>query len=170
MTKPDALDVSDPIGPVPADNQPGHHPEVDQDKPRRLPRRPRPAGAVAVSSRFPFAVEARMLPFSLAALVTPWTAWVDLDEDRLEVRFGPWRLRTARSNIAAAQVTGPYAFAKVAGPPHLSFADRGLTMATTTERGVCIRFAEPVSVLPLLRHPAVTVTVADPEALVTALS
>jgi len=121
-----------------------------------------------VSTRFPFAFEARVRPFSLAFGVTPRTAWVELDEQDMTVRFGLWRLVTPRRNIVDGQITGPYQFAKVAGPAHLSLADRGVTFATTTERGVCFTLREPVpGIDPFgrLLHPGVTVTVADPEGL-----
>ena len=55
-----------------------------------------------------------------------------------------------------------------AGPAHLSFADRGVTFATTTRKGVCFTLREPVpGIAPfgLLPHPGVTVTVAEPERL-----
>src|SRR3712207_1650563 len=70
--------------------------------------------------------------------------------------------------ITDGQLTGPYSFAKVAGPAHLSFADRGVTFATTTERGVCFTLREPVpGIAPFgrLPHPGVTVTVVEPERL-----
>ncbi len=54
----------------------------------------------------------------------------------------------------------------------MSVADRGVTFATTTDRGVCIAFHRPVpAALPqgLVPHPAATVTVADPEALISAV-
>src|SRR5690606_29251980 len=62
--------------------------------------------------------------------------------------------------------TGPYRWWKVAGPPRLSLADRGITFATTAEHGVCLQLAEPIGAidpLHLIRHPNVTITVADPE-------
>jgi hypothetical protein len=61
---------------------------------------------------------------------------------------------------------------KVLGPPHLSFRDRGLTFATNQERGVCVRFHEPVAGIDprgWIRHPGLTVTVEDPEALIAAI-
>ena len=119
-------------------------------------------------TRFPFAFEPRLVPFSALFGVTPRTAWVQLDENDLTVRFGLWHLVTPRRNIVDGQVTGPYSFAKVAGPAHLSFADRGVTFATTTRRGVCFTLREPVpGIAPFGRvlHPGVTVTVADPEGL-----
>jgi len=121
-----------------------------------------------VATRFPFAFEPRVVPFSALFGVTPRTAWVEVDDDDLTVRFGLWRLVTPRRNILEGEVTGPYSFAKVAGPAHLSFADRGVTFATTTKRGVCFRLREPVpGIAPFgrLPHPGVTVTVADPEGL-----
>jgi hypothetical protein len=121
-----------------------------------------------VPTRFPFRFERRLAPFSLAFGVTPRTAWVEVDDEDLRVRFGPWRLLTPRRNIVEGQLTGPYSFAKVAGPAHLSFSDRGVTFATTTEQGVCFTLREPVpGIAPFgrLRHPGVTVTVAEPERL-----
>lgn len=170
-------------GPVPEDNLPGHHPEHDQDKPEGPPPRPaarRAATAVAdrppevrttappAPRRFRFVFEPRMLPFSAALGITPFTSGLELADGEVRVRFGPWSLRTPLANVTGAEVTGPYRWPKVVGPPHLSLRDRGLTYATTTERGLCIRFREPVAgSLPfgLLRHPAVTVTVERPEEL-----
>src|SRR3954449_4765063 len=83
----------------------------------------------------------RVLAFATG--VSPTTARVRLDESQLEVRFGPWTLRTAVTNIADVSITGPYSFVKTAGPAHLSFSDRGVTFATNGERGLCIRFRDP---------------------------
>lgn len=105
--------------------------------------------------------------------VTSSTAGVWVDEAVLRIRFGPWRLQTPLSNVVATVHTGPYALIKTMGPAHLSFADRGLTCATNSERGLCIRFARPVpgiEPLGVLRHPAVTVTVADCDGLAEALN
>jgi hypothetical protein len=95
-------------------------------------------------------------------------ASVQIGDDELRVRYGPWRLRTPLSNVRAVEVTGPYAWPKVIGPPHLSFADRGLTFASNPDRGVCIRFSRPVPGIEpvgVLRHPSITVTVDDPAVL-----
>lgn len=121
---------------------------------------------------FAFASDARVLPFSILAGVLPRRARVEIADGMLAVRFGIWRLRTPLANVVSAEVTGPYSLLKVAGPPRLSLRDSGLTFATTTARGVCISFAEPVKAGPvdLRAHSALTVTVADPEVLVAALS
>lgn len=186
MTSPDL----DAAGPVPEDNQPGHRPDHDQDKPDGPPpgtgrarrRREQPddvpargpgSAAEPPGLRFPFAVER---PFALASRlfgVNADRAVVEVDERRVTVRFGRWSLSTPLANVARASVTGPYSWWKVAGPAHLSFADGGITFATNAARGACIEFHEPVPAMlpvPALRHGAATVTVADPEGLVAALA
>jgi hypothetical protein len=123
----------------------------------------------------------RLFPFRFAAAyrlpalvfgVTGATAAVCVDDEMLRIRFGPWRVRTPLTNVVSATRTGPFSLVKTMGPAHLSFADRGLTCATNSEAGLCIRFAKPVrglDPLGLLRHPAVTVTVADCDSLAKAL-
>ena len=123
-------------------------------------------------TRFTFAFSR---PYRLAALpfgVTPSRAWVEIDDTDLRVRFGPWSLRTPLANVAGTSDTGGYAFLKTAGPPHLSFSDRGITFATNAERGVCVRFHEAVAGIEptgRLRHPGATLTLADPDAFVARL-
>jgi hypothetical protein len=117
---------------------------------------------------FPFAVDPRFrLPARLAA-VDPGAATVQVDDERLTAVFGRWRVETPLANVAGAAVTGPYSLPKVIGPAHLSMRDRGLTFATNARAGVCIRFVTPVRGIDpfgLVRHPALTVTVADTGAL-----
>jgi hypothetical protein len=168
------------LGPVPPENRPGHH-GPDQDKPHRPPPQPTSttepaAGSGAGTQRFPFQFDPRLLPLAAAAGVLPPTAHVSIDDGDLSIRFGPWSLRTTLTNVSSTSETGPYQWWKIAGPPHLSLADRGITFATTAERGLCISFHQPVPVhlplrlrLPLLHHPAATVTVAAPHALAEAL-
>jgi len=98
----------------------------------------------------------------------PRTAWVEVDEATLSVRFGPWSLRTPVHNILEAVETTDFAYLKTAGPAHLSFADRGITFATNGDRGLCLRFADPVPAIDwvgFIRHPGATVTVSDPAGL-----
>jgi hypothetical protein len=104
--------------------------------------------------------------------ISPKTAWVDVGGDTLRARFGPWRVTTPLANISATAVTGPYAFLKTAGPARLAITDRGLTFATNGDRGVLISFHSPVrglDPLGVLRHPELTVTVADIDGLVERL-
>ena len=114
--------------------------------------------------------------FELAARplgIRPDNCSVTVTRDHLLVRFGPWSVATALSNVSGASVTGPYALPKTIGPPHLSFKDRGLTFATNRHEGVCIRFERPVrgmDPLGLLRHPGLTVTVENPAGLAALLT
>src|SRR3954463_3425399 len=112
------------------------------------------------SFRFDPAYRAAALPFG----VMPATASVAVDDGTLTVRFGLWRLRTPLANVTGTEGTGAYSFVKTARPAPLSFRHPGVTVATKGERGLCIRFREPVRALDptgRLRHPGATVTVDD---------
>jgi hypothetical protein len=123
--------------------------------------------------RFPFRFTR---PYRIAALplgVTPRTAYVEVADGLLKVRFGLWRLETRLTNVSGHEPSGDFGFLKTAGPPHLSLADRGITFATNGDHALCVTFHEPVRVLDptgRLRHPAATLTVADPPALAAALA
>lgn len=126
-----------------------------------------------MSKRFPFRFDPTYRRLARLFGVTPERAWVDLSEGELEARYGPWRVLTPRSNIAGAEVTGPYAFIKTAGPARLAITDRGLTFASNGDRGVCITFHSPVSGIDRsgrIRHSELTVTVRDVDGLVEALA
>lgn len=118
---------------------------------------------------FAFSLLARALLRVLA--VRPGSCELRVGDDTLGVRFGPWRLSTPLGNIDTAEITGPYRAWKVLGP-RLSLADRGLTFGTNAVAGVCIGFHRPVPGLEptgRLRHPTLTVTVADPQLLIDRL-
>ena len=122
---------------------------------------------------FPFAFDPSYLRLARLFGVNPGTAGVTVDDGELRARYGPWRVATPCRNVAHAEVSGPYRFRTTAGPARLSLADRGLTFASNGRRGVCIIFREPVRGLEPtghLRHPNLTVTVADCEGLVRVLS
>lgn len=105
--------------------------------------------------------------------ITKKAAVASVTADVFAARFGPWRVRTLRSNIASVSLTGPYRFLRTAGPARLSMSDRGLTFASNGRRGVCLEFVEPITGMDpfgWLRHPNLTVTVADPDALAALLS
>jgi hypothetical protein len=121
---------------------------------------------------FPFAFEPAFRFTGLPLGITPAGVRVEVEPDVLRAVFGRWVVETPLTNVAGAEVSGPYSLIKVIGPARLSLADRGLTFATTTRQGVCIRFHEPVrGVAPVgwVKHPALTVTVADPAALAALL-
>jgi hypothetical protein len=122
--------------------------------------------------RFEFAFAPSYRLLAAAFGVTPSTAWVRVDDDAFDARFGPWRVRTPLSNITAVAVTGPYRFAKTAGPARLAITDRGLTFATNGRLGVRVSFktaVRGVDPLGLIRHPELTVTVANVNGLVKLL-
>ena len=124
------------------------------------------------TQRFDFAFDPRYRAAGLPFGVTPGRAWVEVGDGRLRARFGPWRLDTPLDNVAEVSVSGGYGFLKTAGPAHLSLTDKGVTFATNGDRGVCVRFHEPVQALDRsgrLLHPGATFTVADVDGFAAAL-
>jgi hypothetical protein len=131
---------------------------------------PGPAAATAQAAgpgagQFEMAFDPRFR-LALAALgVTPATAHVTVTPGRLVACFGPWACHTTPSNVREVCLTGPYRWYRAIGP-RLSLADHGLTFGTTIARGVCLLLREPVpgiDPLGVIRHPGLTVTVADPQ-------
>lgn len=102
--------------------------------------------------------------------VTENTALVTVSDEELRVRFGPWTLSTPMANVTGVERSGDYQWFKAIGARG-SFADGGVTFGTNSRAGVCATFAEPVPALvgALLKHPGMTVTVADPEGLAAAI-
>lgn len=121
--------------------------------------------------RFDFEFDPRFATALRRVGLRPDTCWIEVNGLALDIRFGPWRVATPRTNVVSASVDGPYRWWKVIGP-HLSLADLGLTLGTGDRRGVCILLRTPVRGIEpfgLVRHRGVTVTAADPEGLVRAL-
>ncbi|MGZ8749066.1 MAG: hypothetical protein ACXWZ2_19240 [Mycobacterium sp.] len=114
-------------------------------------------------------------PYRVAGLpfgVRPSTCEVRVGDGRLAARFGLWHVQTALANIADVSLTGPYTFVKTAGPAHLSLADKGLTFATNGDRGVCLNMRQAIPGIDpfgVLRHPNLTLTVADCDGLMDAV-
>jgi hypothetical protein len=120
---------------------------------------------------FAFAFEPRYRSLLALLGVTPGRASVSVTADGMRARFGWWTCETSLDNVRSAEVAGPYRWYRVIGARG-SFVDRGLTFGTTTAAGVCITFHDPVTGLDplgIVRHPGLTVTVADPQRLVTVL-
>lgn len=126
-----------------------------------------------MSERFQFAVQPSWRVPLAAFGVAADRADLEVDEHQVRVRFGPWSMVTTRDNISAASLSGPFQWWKAIGV-RLSLADRGITFGSSLDRGVCLQFHHSVPLrlggrpLPLT-HPAVTVTVRDPEGLVAAV-
>ena len=122
--------------------------------------------------RFAFEFDTLHRVVALPLGITPGTTSVDVEDGQLRARFGLWRVSTPLANVEGTEVTGPYNALKTIGPAHLSLADRGLTFATNSARGLCIRFREPVKGIDptgRIKHPGLTVTVADIDGLAAAL-
>ena len=119
---------------------------------------------------FRYAVDPRLVVFWGPFALRPHADGVRLTDDgRFLATFGWVRVETPVANVAGAHVTDGYRWWTAAGA-RLSFADDGLTFGTNAKRGVCVHFREKVpSRLRRAGHSALTVTVADPEALVAAL-
>ena len=92
-------------------------------------------------------------------------------DGRLIATFGRYRVETPIANIKAAHKTGPYRWWKAVGIRG-SRVDSGITFGTTTRGGVCILFKEriPKVIPPAPRHAGLTVTVADCDGLVRAVT
>jgi len=120
------------------------------------------------AERYPFAFDTGHRLAGAAFGITPRTSHVELGPAGLRVRYGPWRLTTTLDNIAGATLTGGFGFLKTAGPPHLSFTDRGVSFTTNTRSAVCVSFRAPVKGIEptgRITHPGATLTVSDPQAL-----
>lgn len=99
----------------------------------------------------------------------PGVDGVTLTDDVFVATYGRRRVETPRPNVAGAHLTGDYRWWTAVGI-RLSFADDGLTFGTNRDAGVCVHFVEPIRrVIGRSDHSALTVTVADAEALVAAL-
>jgi hypothetical protein len=120
---------------------------------------------------FPYRYEPRLIPIWLPFRVWPSAQGVTVtDGGRLIARFGPLRIEAPLSQVVHAHVTGPYRWWTAVGA-RLSLADDGVTFGTNAAEGACIHFEPRVrSVLGLRDHSALTVTVADSQGLVDAIT
>jgi len=114
---------------------------------------------------FPYYYDPRLAPLWLP-FRWPGEQGVTLTDDgRFVARYGPMRAEAPLSDVVDAHVTGPYRWWTAVGP-RLSMADDGLTFGTNAKAGVCIHFDPKIHrVIGFRDHSALTVTVADPEAL-----
>lgn len=124
-----------------------------------------------MSREFRYKIDARLAPFWLPFGLRPSRDGVTLSDDqRFQATFGFVHIETPLENITGAHVTTGYRWWTAAGARQ-SFVDDGLTFGTTAAGGVCVHFGLPVpSVLRRKGHSALTVTVADREGLVAALT
>jgi hypothetical protein len=116
--------------------------------------------------RFGFAFDRPFVPLLALAGVRRSRAEVVLDDTHLRARFGPFRLETPLTNLRSVQVTRGYRWWRAIGPRG-SAPTAGRPSGPPRRAGTCICFHEPVPALfgQRMLHPALTVTVTDPEAL-----
>ena len=124
-----------------------------------------------MSQVFRYAVDSKLAPFWLPFGVRPSRDGVTISDDgRFLATFGFLRVETPLDNVDGAHITTGYRWWTAAGA-RLSMVDDGLTFGTNAHAGVCVHFAVKVpSRLRRSGHSALTVTVADPEGLVAALT
>jgi hypothetical protein len=126
---------------------------VDADRPER--------------QRFPFRFEGLWRVGVLLFGVTPGRAYVDLDDAGVQARFGPWRMDVPLEDIARWAIRGPYRWWRALGVRQ-TLGVWDLSFGSSAKDGVYLEFTRP---LPWAgtSHPALTVTVGNPEAFVEAL-
>jgi hypothetical protein len=130
-------------------------------------RRRRESGSVI---RFPYAFDPKFALLCRCFGVRPRRDGVEITDDGLfRARYSFISIATPLENIEGAHVTESYRWWTAIGV-RASHVDSGLTFGTNYARGTCVHFRVPVP-SPLSRHghEALTVTVEDPVALVTAL-
>lgn len=120
--------------------------------------------------RFAFAFDRRYAPVLALLGIRAANSEVLLSDEVFDARFGRLRCVTPVANLKDVQVTRDYRAHRAIGPRG-SLADHGATFGTNTRAGACVCFHEPVPALVgrLGPHPALTVTVEDPEALAAAI-
>ena len=122
--------------------------------------------------QFPYEFDRRYAWIWFPLGARPGKDMVSITPDRrLVATFGRFRVDTPLSNISQATLTGPYKWWRAIGIRG-SHADSGITFGTTARGGVCILFEDPIPqvIPPSSRHAGLTVTVADRDGLVDALS
>ena len=120
-----------------------------------------------MTTRYPFAFDPRFTRRLRLVGVRPDRAYVEIADQHLEARFGPWRVVTPLTNIVEVSITGPHRPLRAIGP-RFSPSTHSLTFGSNVERTVRIAFRHPVpgmEPLSIVKHPSLSVSVADPEKL-----
>lgn len=123
-----------------------------------------------MSRFFPYDFDWRYAPIWRSFGANPEIDGVTVGEGRFVATYGRFRVETAVANIADVTNTGPYRWWKSVGL-RASAADTGITFGTTSRRGVCVLFKQPIGqvIPPRSSHAGLTVTVAEPDHLVEAV-
>lgn len=118
---------------------------------------------------FPYKLDKRWLALFTVLGVSDKDGVNVTEDGMLLATFGRVKVETPLSNITHTKVTGPHRWYSAVGL-RLSFSDDGLTFGTNHKRGLCIEFREKIpKIIGLRDHSSLWVSVADPEALATAI-
>lgn len=120
-----------------------------------------------MARRYEFAFDPRFRGLLRLAGITPERSHVDVTDRYLEARFGSWVVRTPLGNIAGVAITGPHRPFRAIGPRY-SPSTQSLTFGSNARRTVRLEFREPVTGLEptgSLRHPSLSLSIAEPEKL-----
>lgn len=118
---------------------------------------------------YPLAIEPRWGALLRIWGVTPRRAFLRLDGDRLEARYGWWAIRTTLDNVEGWTLTGPYRWWRAIGL-RSSWPFRDFAFDTNARQGICLRFRARVRFGGIFRVATLTVTVAEPDALAAVLT
>jgi hypothetical protein len=119
------------------------------------------------SRRFPIRLGRKSRPLLLLFGVRESNAYVDLN-DRLDARFGFFRISTPVENIGRWRIEGPWRWITAIGVRR-SVRHGDVTFGGNQRGGVRVDFREPVKWRPL-RAPALYVTVEDLDGFAAALA
>jgi len=119
--------------------------------------------------RIPFRFDSALwrlgvLPFG----VTPGRAYVDVGDAGVHARFGPWGMDVPLANIERWAIRGPYRWWRAVGVRQ-TIGIWDVSFGSSAKDGVYLQLVRPQRWF-IGRHPALSVTVADPEAFTAALS
>lgn len=118
---------------------------------------------------FPYDCDPRFRAVWGLAGVRPGEDGVTIDDETFRATYGRFSLETPIENVTGGHVSEGYRWWTAVGI-RLSLRDDGLTFGTNARRGVCVHFDDKVRrVIGLRHHSALTVTVADCDALVEAI-
>ena len=114
-----------------------------------------------MAQRYPIRIGRKSRFFVWLWGATPSRAWVDLDGDAVDARFGFFRLRVPLTDVVRWRIEGPWLWVTAIGV-RMSVRHRDVSMAGDPRGGVRLDFREPVRWGPL-RVPALYVGVEDLE-------
>ena len=96
-------------------------------------------------ARFTIRLQRALWPILLLFGVRRGSAFVNIDGDRVEARFGFYGAETTLANIKNWDLTGPYRWWSAVGV-RATLGKRELTFGGSAHGGLCLHFREPVRI------------------------